>query len=138
MSERILASRYRLEERIGEGGMGSVYRALDLRTGQDVAVKLLRRKLCEREHSRRRFAREARAAGLLDHPGIVRILDHGQDDRPFLVMELLEGISLRRHVRRAKPSPAELLELMAQIADAMSHAHSRAPRPQARQHPGAP
>jgi serine/threonine protein kinase len=125
MSERILAGRYRLEERIGEGGMGSVYRALDLRTGQDVAVKLLRRKLCEREHSRRRFAREARAAGLLDHPGIVRILDHGQDDRPFLVMELLEGISLRRHVRRAKPSPAELLELMAQIADAMSHAHSR-------------
>ncbi len=125
MSDRILADRYRLDERIGEGGMGSVYRALDLRTGRDVAVKLLRRKLCEREHSRRRFAREARAAGLLDHPGIVRILDYGEDDRPYLVMELLEGVSLRRHVRRTKPSPAELLELMIQLCEALAHAHSR-------------
>lgn len=125
MEERILAGRYRLDERIGEGGMGSVYRALDLRTGTDVAVKLLRRKLCEREHSRRRFAREARAAGQLDHPGIVRILDHGEDDRPFLVMELLEGVSLRRHVRRAKPNSADLLDLMAQLCDALAHAHTR-------------
>ena len=125
MNERILADRYRLDERIGEGGMGSVYRALDLRTGRDVAVKLLRRKLCEREHSRRRFAREARAAGQLDHPGIVRILDYGEDERPFLVMELVEGVSLRRHVRRAKPSPTELLELMVQLCEALAHAHSR-------------
>ena len=125
MSERILADRYRLDERIGEGGMGSVYRALDLHTGQNVAVKLLRRKLCEREHSRRRFAREARAARLLDHPGIVRVLDYGDEDRPFLVMELLEGISLRRHVRRAKPTPADLLDLMMQLCEALAHAHSR-------------
>jgi len=125
MSERVLAGRYRLDERIGEGGMGSVYRALDLRTGRDVAIKLLRRKLCEREHSRRRFAREARAAALLDHPGIVRTLDYGDEDRPFLVMELLEGVSLRRHVRRTKASPADLLELMIQLCEALSHAHSR-------------
>lgn len=124
MREHVLANRYLLIERIGEGGMGSVYRALDQRTGQDVAVKLLHSSLCEREHSRRRFAREARAASMLNHPGIVKIIDYGEDERPYLVMELLTGTSLRKFVRKNKPTPARLLQLTAELCEALYHAHS--------------
>ncbi|HXE71460.1 MAG TPA: protein kinase, partial [Candidatus Nitrosotenuis sp.] len=75
--------------------------------------------------SRRRFGREARAAGMLDHPGIVRVLDYGEDGRPFLVMEYLEGVSLRRHIRREKPDQVELLGLFLELCPALHHAHSR-------------
>ena len=71
MSKKVLGRRFQLEGKLGEGGMGSVYRALDLQTRRTVAVKILRKDLSESRHARRRFAREARAAGMLDHPNIV-------------------------------------------------------------------
>ncbi|MEW6277256.1 MAG: protein kinase [Candidatus Eremiobacterota bacterium] len=122
---RVLAGRYQLETKLGEGGMGSVYRALDLTSRRTVAVKILRRDLCESKHARRRFAREARASGMLNHPGVVRVFDYVDDVRPFIVMELLDGVSLRRHLRREKPPVERVLELMESVCDALDHAHGR-------------
>lgn len=125
MSKKILQDRYQLELKLGEGGMGSVYRAIDLSGRRDVAVKILRRDLAESKHARRRFAREARAAGMLNHPGIVKIYDYVEDVRPFLVMELVNGVSMRRYVRRERPDTIRLLELCEELCEALAHAHDR-------------
>ena len=89
MSKKVLGRRFQLEGKLGEGGMGSVYRALDLQTRRTVAVKILRKDLSESRHARRRFAREARAAGMLDHPNIVGIYRFFDEARPYMVMEYL-------------------------------------------------
>lgn len=123
---QVIENRYMLLERLGSGGMGEVYRALDRVTGQDVAVKLLLPALCERESSRKRFAREAQAAQKLNHPGIVKVYEYGTfHGRPFIVMELLTGKSLRYYVRAYRPSPEKILLLTAELCDALYHAHSR-------------
>ncbi|HBM97041.1 TPA: hypothetical protein DD394_06020 [bacterium UBP9_UBA11836] len=123
---QVIENRYMLRERLGSGGMGEVYRALDRVTGQDVAVKLLLPALCERESSRKRFAREAQAAQKLNHPGIVKVYEYGTFyGRPFIVMELLTGKSLRYYVRAYRPSPEKILLLTAELCDALYHAHSR-------------
>jgi class 3 adenylate cyclase len=105
--------------------MGSVYRALDLQTRRSVAIKILRKDLSESRHARRRFAREARAAGMLDHANIVHILKFFDDARPYMVMELVDGVSMRRFVRREKPTVDRLLDVMMQLCDALAHAHDR-------------
>jgi serine/threonine protein kinase len=125
MSRKVLNDRYQLELKLGEGGMGSVYRALDLATNRDVAVKILRRDLAESKHARRRFAREARAAGMLNHPGIVRTMDFVDDARPYLVMELVNGVSMRRYVRRERPDVFRLLDVCDDLCEALAHAHDR-------------
>lgn len=125
MSRKVLNDRYQLELKLGEGGMGSVYRALDLATNRDVAVKILRRDLAESKHARRRFAREARAAGMLNHPGIVRVMDFVDDARPYLVMDLINGVSLRRYIRRERPDVFRLLEICDELCEALAHAHDR-------------
>lgn len=123
---QVIENRYMLLERLGSGGMGEVYRALDRVTGQDVAVKLLLPALCERESSRKRFAREAQAAQKLNHPGIVKVYEYGTfHGRPFIVMELLTGKSLRYYVRAYRPTPEKILLLTAELCDALYHAHSR-------------
>ena len=123
---QVIENRYMLLERLGSGGMGEVYRALDRVTGQDVAVKLLLSALCERESSRKRFAREAQAAQKLNHPGIVKVYEYGHfHGRPYIVMELLTGKSLRYYVRAYRPSPEKILLLTAELCDALYHAHSR-------------
>lgn len=105
--------------------MGSVYRALDLQTRRTVAVKILRKDLSESRHARRRFAREARAAGMLDHPNIVGIYRFFDEARPYMVMEYVDGVSMRRYVRREKPTHDRLLGLAVQLCDALAHAHDR-------------
>lgn len=125
MSKKILGGRYQLEGKLGEGGMGSVYRALDLVSRKSVAVKVLRRDLSESRHARRRFAREARAAGMLSHPGIVKVLKFCDDHRPYIVMELVSGVSMRRFIRREKPGPEALLEVLEDLCEALAHAHDR-------------
>ncbi len=123
---QVIENRYMLLERLGSGGMGEVYRALDRVSGQDVAVKLLLPALCERESSRKRFAREAQAAQKLNHPGIVKVYEYGTfHERPFIVMELLTGQSLRYYVRAYRPAPEKILLLTAELCDALYHAHSR-------------
>lgn len=125
MSKKVLGDRFQLDAKLGEGGMGSVYRALDLQTRRSVAIKVLRKDLSESRHARRRFAREARAAGMLDHPNIVRVLKFYDVKRPYMVQELVDGISMRRYVRREKPSPERLIGILIQLCDALAHAHDR-------------
>ncbi len=102
-----------------------MYRALDLQSKRSVAIKILRKDMSESRHARRRFAREARAAGMLDHQNIVHILKFFDETRPYMVMELVDGISMRRFVRREKPSPERLIGLAVQLCDALAHAHER-------------
>ena len=87
--------RYRLEQRLGAGGMASVWLAVDQRLGRPVAVKIVADTLAGDEHWLRRFRREARAAARLSHPGVVPVFDYGvEDGRPYLVMEYVAGGTL--------------------------------------------
>ncbi|MDX2032385.1 MAG: SUMF1/EgtB/PvdO family nonheme iron enzyme [Blastocatellia bacterium] len=95
---RVLGGRYQLDQVIGSGGMGEIYRARRLHIGDTVAVKILRADVVENEKSRQRFYREARAAAMLHHPNAVVIHDFGEDTdgTAYIVMELLLGRSLRQ------------------------------------------
>ncbi len=95
---RVLGGRYQLDQCIGSGGMGEIYRAKRLHIGDTVAVKVLRPDVVDNDKSRQRFYREARAAAMLHHPNAVVIHDFGEDDdgTAYIVMELLVGKSLRQ------------------------------------------
>ena len=111
-------------ELIGRGGMGSVFRARQKNLDRPVAVKILDAKLSEDEAFAERFAREARTMACLDHPNIVRIHDFGQREGMFyLVMELVDGVSLRQSIRAGGFEPAEALELVPNICAALQYAH---------------
>ena len=118
---------YRILDKIGEGGMGVVYRAEDTRLGRRVALKFLSSRLLREPAALERFQREARAASALSHPHICALYDVGRHgDVPFLVMELLEGTTLRRRIA-GKALPMEtVLEMAGQIADALDAAHASA------------
>src|ERR1700685_2690619 len=114
-------SHYRIIDPLGSGGMGQVFRAEDTRLGRQVALKFLTPDLAKDPASLERFQREARAASSLNHAGICTIYDVGEyNGQPFLVMELLEGQTLRERIgTRAMPTDA-LLEFGAQNADALA------------------
>ena len=134
---------YRVIEKIGAGGMGDVYRALDTRLEREVALKLIADSFLVSEagagtptppgtpHSRvhlshERFLREARAAATLNHPNICAIHDVGeQDGQPYLVMELLRGETLKAYLSRHSLSPPEVIALGQQAASALAAAHAR-------------
>jgi serine/threonine-protein kinase len=123
---RVLADKYVLVERIGEGGMGAVYRAHRLADGAVLAVKVMHPWLGE--DLRRRFRREARAARAVEHPGSVRVFDAGTsaDGTPYIAMELLEGRDLAQVIRQEWPLPdARLADLLAQILDVLACAHAQ-------------
>ena len=117
---------YRIIAPLAAGGMGEVYSATDTRLGRMVAVKLLPRQFAQDGQALKRFQREARAASALNHPNICTLHDIGErEGQPFLVMELLEGRSLKERLA-ADPVPAgELAALGVQIAGALEAAHSK-------------
>jgi len=119
-----IVTHYRILEKIGEGGMGVVYRGEDTRLGRQVAVKFLSSELSADPIALERFQREARAASALNHAHICAVYDVGQyGNLPFLVMELLEGQTLRKRVS-GRPLPIDaLLEYAVQAADALDAAH---------------
>ncbi|HUP62799.1 MAG TPA: protein kinase [Thermoanaerobaculia bacterium] len=120
---------YRIVERIGAGGMGEVYKALDLRLGRNAALKLLPQHLTSDEERVRRFVREAKSASALTHPNIVTIYDTDRADvggTPtwYIAMELVEGETLRARLQRGELDLASAATLVAQIADALAKAHA--------------
>lgn len=120
--------RYRLIEKLGEGGMAIVYKALDARLGTEVAVKVIRmEKLTEdtRDRTLKRFEREAKLLARLTHPNIVKVTDFGEfEGKPYLVMEYLAGGTLKQ--KMGNPMPwQEAVQLLLPIAEALSYAHSQ-------------
>src|SRR5262249_4667900 len=114
---------YRIEAKVGAGGMGVVYRAQDTRLHRTVAVKLLLGRSSEDPTTVERFYREARAASALNHPNICTVHDIGTfDGQPYLVMEYLEGETLRDRLYRGPLDLKELLEVGIQISDALDAA----------------
>ncbi len=121
------AGRYQILERIGRGGMATVFKAHDPTIGRDVAIKFLHASLCEGEDYRARFLQEARAAGGLSHPNIVIVHDVGEiEGRPYMAMELLSGISLAEELETAKTIPVRDTVVMGiQLARALDYAHAK-------------
>lgn len=118
---------YRIERKVGEGGMGTVYAAVDTRLGRQVALKLLRRAgTGGGDAARERFHREARLAAALSHPGIAVLHDFGESDgTPWLVMEFVTGAPLRSRLGFGPLSVVTVLRYATQLARALEHAHSR-------------
>src|SRR5215472_6301639 len=122
-----LNGRYRLEARIGSGGMSTVYRALDETLQRQVAVKLMNREVASDSDQLERFRREARAVAQLSHPHIVGVIDAGEDEgRPYIVFEYVEGETLKERIRRVGRLPiAEAVAYAIEIARALGAAHAR-------------
>src|SRR4029079_17946626 len=126
LTGRVLAARYRVLAPIGAGASGRVYVADDTRLRRRVAVKVLHAGLAEDAGFLRRFRAEAQVAASLHHPNIMAVYDSGEDEQPFMVVELLEGGSLRTMLDRGNlltiPQAARIGR---DVADALDYAHSR-------------
>lgn len=120
-----VANRYAVSAMIGRGGMATVWRAHDTVLEREVALKRLRPSLMSDPESAERFRREAETVARLTHPGLVRLLDRGEDaEGPFLVMELVEGEDLKARIRReGRLDPHEAARICAEVARALDHAH---------------
>ena len=123
--DKVLAERYRLLEQIGMGGMAIVYKAIDMRTGHNVAVKVLRPEFNEDAEFISRFQREAEAASKMTHHNIVNLLDVGMDgENRYLVMEYIEGKTLKEVIQeRGRLSAPLACQITIRILSALEHAH---------------
>src|SRR5262245_1442223 len=118
-------SHYQIQEKLGEGGMGVVYRALDTHLNRPVALKLLPADKVSNPERRRRFVQEARAASALNHPHIVTIYDiASHESNDFIAMEFIQGKTLDQLQHRKALSLADTLKYSIQIADALAKAHA--------------
>ncbi|MDU0479553.1 Stk1 family PASTA domain-containing Ser/Thr kinase [Staphylococcus chromogenes] len=124
-----LGKRYQLGELIGTGGMSDVYRAKDTLLGRDVAVKIMRADLARDAGFRERFRKEAQNGGSLNHPAIVAVYDTGDTEQhgvtvPYIVMELVEGKTLREIIRSSAPiAPADAAKLLIPVCEALQVSH---------------
>src|SRR3979409_2140050 len=123
---QILAGKYRIEERLSEGGMGTVYRGTHVLMDKTVAVKVLRPSLAADEKIVARFSREARAASKISHPHALSVTDFGEAENGvvFLVMEYVDGQTLKDIIREQGPMPlARVVEIIKQVGGALDAAH---------------
>ena len=127
LSSTVLSGRYRLESKLGSGGMSTVYLALDEVLDRPVAVKLLHREISEEADQLERFRREARAAARLSHPNLVGVIDAGEDDgRPYIVFEYINGRTLKRRIQEEGPLPVdEAVAYAIEIGRGLTAAHAR-------------
>ena len=123
----MLSGRYRLESKLGSGGMSTVYLALDEVLDRPVAIKLLHREISEEADQLERFRREARAAARLSHPNLVGVIDAGEDDgRPYIVFEYIEGRTLKRRIQEEGRLPVdEAVAYAIEIGRGLTAAHAR-------------
>lgn len=124
----VVDGRFRIEELLGAGGMGAVYRGIQLSVNREVAIKVLRPELAGREQSLERFFREAKVVSELTHPNIVRLFEFGQDrerDLLYLVMELVRGADMGELLRRGRLRINLALEVIYQICGALTEPHAR-------------
>jgi eukaryotic-like serine/threonine-protein kinase len=125
-TSQLVAGRYKLDERVGSGSFGDVWRATDLLLARPVAVKLLRTELAADQDAARRFRAEAHHAGSLSHEAITRVYDYddsGAAGTPFLVMEYVDGPSVASVLVDGPMAPAAVMDLVAQVASGLSAAH---------------
>ncbi|MFE5798108.1 serine/threonine-protein kinase [Streptomyces sp. NPDC056503] len=121
---RAVGGRYRIDRPLGRGGAADVYEALDLRLRRPVAVKVFRPSEARRTDVQ--CGQEARILARMHHPGLVTLYDTGSDDgRPFLVMQLVRGTTLRQRIARAALTPAETCRTGTALASALAHVHAR-------------
>jgi serine/threonine-protein kinase len=122
----LLCNRFRLEEKIGSGGMSTVYRAFDETLERWVAIKLLHADMSHDDSQLERFRREARSAARLAHPHVVTVIDAGEDDgQPFIVLEYVEGETLKARIRRLGRLPiAEAIAYTIEMGRALMAAHA--------------
>jgi len=119
-------SRYRIEEKLGRGGMGVVYRARDERLDRDVAIKILSGGALSGDRARRRFRHEALALSRLNHPHIAGVLDFdSQDGVDFIVMEFVRGTQLSARLARGHLPEADALRILCAVTEALAEAHGR-------------
>ncbi|GAB1694167.1 serine/threonine-protein kinase [Krasilnikovia sp. M28-CT-15] len=128
-AEQTLGGRYTLVDELGRGGTSVVWRARDQILGRDVAVKMLDRQHTTDPRSRARIRTEARAAAILPHPNIAQIHDYGESIQhgqcvPYVVMELVDGVTLQDRVTTGLPTPREVFRICGQVAAALAAAHA--------------
>ena len=125
--DEVFDGRYKIKREIGTGGMAIVYEATDLRTGQSVALKMLKESISDNTQALRRFINESKAVAMMDHANIVKILDVSvKTEHKFIVMEYIKGITLRDYMnKKGKLSWQEASAFITQILQALDHAHMR-------------
>ena len=121
----VLANRYQIESKIGEGAMGAVYRAKHVKVGRAFAVKLLHPRLLEDHKVLQRFEREAELAGRLRHPNVIGVVDVGEttDGMRYMVMDFAEGPDLATLLNEAPMPPQRITHIVRQLLEGLFHAH---------------
>ncbi len=125
---KVVAGHFQILSKIGEGGMSVVYKARHMLMNKEVALKMLHPHMIGREQSRERFRQEAQAVSQIDHANVVRIFDFGisEDNRPFIVMDFLDGVSLGDLIKASGPLElSRAIALFIQICDALAYAHNK-------------
>jgi len=121
----VLANRYRIEHKLGEGAMGAVYKARHVKVGRPFAVKVLHSRLLEDGKTLQRFEREAELAGRLHHPNVIGVVDVGEmpNGMRYMVMDFAEGADLATMLSDAPYPPARIIHLTRQLLEGLYHAH---------------
>src|SRR5918911_2766299 len=124
ITEGTLIAHYRVIAPLGAGGMGAVYRAHDEKLGRVIALKVLPPEAMAQADRRRRFLQEARAASALNHPHILTVYEIGEaDDKPYMVMEYIQGETLRQRIIAGALLFKDALEIAIQVAEGLTKAH---------------